>query len=57
MCVGTESSDPAHPLFWHKSLPNEEQIENPARKNSFKKIVFVQDCLNANRSVEYKMPH
>ena len=37
MCVCTQSSDPAHPIFWHKCLPNEEQIENPKNLSIFQK--------------------
>ena len=44
MCVRTLGSDPAHPHFWYKCQPNEEQIENP--QVFFKKIVYEQkDCL------------
>ena len=37
MCVRTKNSDPAHPHFWQKCLPNEEQIENPQNIKYFSK--------------------
>ena len=36
------NSDPAHPHFWHKCLPNEEQIENPKNSSIFRKNVYEQ---------------
>ena len=46
MCGRTESSDPAHPHFWHKCLQNEEQIENPPKiKYSSKKVYQQKDRL------------
>ena len=42
MCVCILSSDPSHPLFWHKCLPNEEQMESPQKFKYFSKNVYEQ---------------
>ena len=38
MYVCTESSDTAHPHFWHKCLPKDEEIENTQKLKYLKKF-------------------
>ena len=53
MCVRTLSSYPAHLLFWHKCLSNEEQIETPPppppKKKKFKYFAKKNVCEQKDR--------
>ena len=54
MCVCTQSSELAHPHFWHKCPPIEEPIENPQLFKNFsnKMCMNKEMASNANNSVE-----